>query len=273
MSTANARDPHGLAGRVVLVTGGSSGIGREAALAFGAAGARVVLAARGADAGESVAREIQARGGEALFVRADVTRTDDVGALVRAVVERYGRLDVACNNAATEAGTLQLTADYDEAAFDAAIASSLRSVWLCMRAEIRQFQAQAPPGGVIVNTSSVNGLGGAAGGAPYSAAKAGVLALTKAAAQEYAAQGIRVNAFVAGAFRTPMLERVMTGAAGGDPTVLADVQAAYERLIPLGRVGRPEEGAQVLLWLASDASSYVTGHSLIADGGMTAFAR
>ena len=273
MSTANACDPHGLAGRVVLVTGGSSGIGREAALAFGAAGARVVLAARGADAGESVAREIQARGGEARFVRADVTRADDVGALVRAVVERYGRLDVACNNAATEAGTLQLTADYDEAAFDAAIASSLRSVWLCMRAEIRQFQAQAPPGGVIVNTSSVNGLGGAAGGAPYSAAKAGVLALTKAAAQEYAAQGIRVNAFVAGAFRTPMLERVMTGAAGGDPAVLADVQAAYERLIPLGRVGRPEEGAQVLLWLASDASSYVTGHSLIADGGMTAFAR
>jgi NAD(P)-dependent dehydrogenase (short-subunit alcohol dehydrogenase family) len=150
---------------------------------------------------------------------------------------------------------------------------NLKSVWLCMRAEIRQMLAQPRPGGAIVNTSSVNGLGGAPGGALYSAAKAGVLALTKAAAQEYATQGIRVNALVAGAFRTPMLEHVFGVVGGSEPEGRAAVEAQYTGLIPVRRIGRPEEAAAVAVWLCSDAASYVTGHSMIVDGGMTAAMR
>jgi NAD(P)-dependent dehydrogenase (short-subunit alcohol dehydrogenase family) len=142
-----------------------------------------------------------------------------------------------------------------------------------MRSEIRQMLSQPRPGGAIVNTSSVNGLGGAPGGALYSAAKAGVLALTKSAAQEYATQGIRVNALVAGAFRTPMLEHVfeVLGSGAGDGP--ARVEAQYTELIPMRRIGRPEEAAEAAVWLCSDAASYVTGHSMIVDGGMTASTR
>jgi NAD(P)-dependent dehydrogenase (short-subunit alcohol dehydrogenase family) len=256
-------------GKVALVTGGSSGIGRATALAFAAAGARVVLAARGEEQGEGVAREIRERGGEARFVRADMGNGRDVEALFEATLAAYGRLDCACNNAASEEGAFARTADVDEAAFDRTMAVNLKGVWLCMRAELRQMLAQQPAGGAIVNVSSVNGLGGAATGAPYSASKAGVLALTKSAAQEYAREGIRVNALVAGAFRTPMLERVFDRAAGGDAAKVAEVEALYTGYIPLARLGRPEEAAAAVVWLCSDAASYVTGHSMIVDGGMT----
>jgi NAD(P)-dependent dehydrogenase (short-subunit alcohol dehydrogenase family) len=193
-----------------------------------------------------------------------------VDRLVASTVEAYGRLDAAFNNAATTDGALALTADFSEEVFDRAIALNLKSVWLCMRAEIRQMLAQSRPGGAIVNTSSVNGLGGAPGGALYSAAKAGVLALTKSAAQEYGTRGIRVNALVAGAFRTPMLEHVFETAGGGTPAGRAAVEAQYTGLVPMQRIGRPEEAAAVAAWLCSDAASYVTGHSMIVDGGMTA---
>jgi NAD(P)-dependent dehydrogenase (short-subunit alcohol dehydrogenase family) len=147
---------------------------------------------------------------------------------------------------------------------------NLKSVWLCMKREIRQMLAQSPAGGAIVNTSSVNGLGGAPGGALYSAAKAGVLALTKSAAREYATQGIRVNALVAGAFRTPMLERVFEVAGGGTSEGRAAVEAQYAGLAAMHRIGMPAEAAEAALWLCSDAASFVTGHSMIVDGGMTA---
>jgi NAD(P)-dependent dehydrogenase (short-subunit alcohol dehydrogenase family) len=150
---------------------------------------------------------------------------------------------------------------------------NLKSVWLSMRFEIGQMLSQSSPGGVIVNTSSVNGLGGAPGGALYSAAKAGVLALTKSAAQEYATRGIRVNALVAGAFRTPMLEHVFEVVGSGTPEGPAAVEAPYTGLIPMRRIGRPEEAAEAAVWLCSDAASYVTGHSMIVDGGMTAATR
>lgn len=261
-----------MTGKVVLITGGSSGIGRSAALAFAREGARVVLSARGAERGEQVAQEIRAAGGEAMFVRADVARPEEVEALVAKTVEAYGRLDCAFNNAATE-GVLKATADFTEEEFDQMTAVNLKGVWLCMKHEIQQMLAQQPAGGAIVNTSSVNGLGGVAHGAVYAAAKAGVLALTKSAAQEYARQGVRVNALVAGGFQTPMLERVFERSSGGDPEAASAMAEQVAQMVPLGRIGSPEEAAQAAVWLCSDASSYVTGHSMIVDGGLTAWAR
>lgn len=262
-----------LEGRVVLVTGGSSGIGRAAALAFAQAGAIVMIAARGEARGREVERAIRDAGGEARFVQADVSRAADVERLVGAVVGAWGRLDAAFNNAATAEGALAETADFTEEQYDRSMAGNLKSVWLCMKHEIRQMLLQSPAGGAIVNTSSVNGLGGAAGGALYSAAKAGILALTKSAAQEYATRGIRVNALVPGAFRTPMLEGVFETVGGATPEGRAAAEEQYKGYIAMRRIGRPEEAAAAAVWLCSDAASYLTGHSLIVDGGMTAATR
>lgn len=262
-----------LDGKVALITGGSSGIGRAAAFAFAAEGARVVVAARRAERGEQTAREVVETGGEALFVRCDVSRAGEVESLVKETVAAYGRLDCAFNNAASEEGVFAATADFSEEEFDRSIDANLKSVWLCMKYEIRQMLAQEPTGGAIVNTSSVNGLGGAREGSLYSAAKSGVLALTKSAAQEYAQRGVRVNALVAGAFRTPMLQRVFERASGGDPEAAESVEVQYRRQIALGRVGEPEEAADAAVWLCSKSSSYVTGHSMIVDGGLTAATR
>lgn len=261
-----------LSGKVALVTGGNSGIGRAAALAFAQEGAKVVIAARGAARGEEVAREINEVGGQAVFVRADVSLPEDVEALVARTADAYGRLDCAFNNAATE-GTMKTLADFTDAEFDDIIGVNLKGVWLCMKYQLRQMLGQRPPGGVIVNTSSVNGLGGVAQGALYAATKAGVLALTKSAAQEYGHQGIRVNALVAGGFRTPMLERVFERSSGGDAEVAAAVEGQLSEMVPLKRIGRPEEAAEAAVWLCSEAASYVTGHSMIVDGGLTAWAR
>jgi NAD(P)-dependent dehydrogenase (short-subunit alcohol dehydrogenase family) len=259
-----------LRGRVILVTGGTSGIGRAAAEAFARAGAKVVIAGRRAELGEKVVEELRAQGGEVQFIQADVSLSTDVDRLMAETVNRHGRLDAAFNNAATTDGAFALTADFTEEQFDRAVAMNLRSVWLCMRAEIRHFLSQSPPCGAIVNTSSVNGLGGAAGGSLYSAAKAGVLALTKSAAQEYATKGIRVNALVAGAFRTPMLQQVFDTAGAAAPGGPTAVEAQYAGLNPMRRIGSPEEAAAAAVWLCSDAASYVTGLSMIVDGGMTA---
>jgi NAD(P)-dependent dehydrogenase (short-subunit alcohol dehydrogenase family) len=242
-------------------------------MAFAREGARVVIAARTADRGEAVVREIEDAGGAARFVAADVSKATDVERLIDAAVGAYGRLDCAFNNAATVDGTFRMLADFSEDEYDRAMANTLKSVWLCMRREILQMLAQSPGGGAIVNTSSLNGLGGAATGALYSAAKAGVLGLTKSAAQEYATAGIRINALVAGAFRTPMLEGVFHTAAGGDPDGAKAVEERYTSMIPSRRIGTPDEAAAVVLWLCSDAASYVTGHSMIVDGGWSAALR
>ena len=229
-----------------------------------------MLAARGAERGEQVAREIRESGGTAIFVRADVSRADDVRALVERTVSEYGRLDAAFNNAAAIEEPMVRTADFTEEQFDRSIALNLKSVWLAMKEEIRQMLAQQPSGGAIVNTSSVNGLGGARGAALYAASKAGILGLTKSAALEYGRSGIRVNALVAGGFDTPMLEESVNRMAGGNPQVRQSIVNRFQEAIAVGRVGRPEEAAQAVLWLASDAASYVTGHSMIVDGGWTA---
>jgi NAD(P)-dependent dehydrogenase (short-subunit alcohol dehydrogenase family) len=259
-----------LNGKVALVTGGSSGIGRAAAVAFAKRGAAVVIAARGVERGEAVAREIEALDAAALFVPTDVSNAAQVEALVTRTVEQFGRLDFAVNNAATFEEGLARTADLTEEQFDRSIGFNLKSVWLCMRAEIRQMLAQEPKGGAIVNTSSINGLGGVARAPFYAAAKAGILALTKSAAIEYTTMGIRVNTLVAGAFQTPMLEKAMDAAAGGKPDARAAVSERWKQMIPAQRIGRPEEAAEAVVWLCSDSASYVTGHSMIVDGGLTA---
>ena len=255
------------AGKVVLITGGSSGIGRATALAFARAGASVMIASRGAERGETVLRELQNLGANAAFVSTDVSQSDQVEALVRQTVERFGRLDCAFNNAATASvGVFKPAAEFSEDEFDRHIALNLKSVWLCMKYEIPEMLRQEG-GGAIVNTSSINGLGGVPQNAFYAAAKAGVLALSKSAAQEYAPQGIRVNTLVAGGFRTPMLEGVFEQISPDDPSA---AEAGYAQMVPLGRIGRPEEAAEAVLWLCSDAASYVLGHSMIVDGGVTA---
>ena len=259
--------------KVVLITGGSSGIGRAAALAFAKQGARVAIAARGMERGNQVVREIEAAGGTAIFVPTDVSQSSQVSALIEKTVAAFGRLDCAFNNAATFEEPLVMTADFTEEQFDRSIAFNLKSVWLCMKQEIRQMLAQDPPGGAIVNTSSVNGLGAARNAALYSAAKAGVLALTKAAALEYARHGIRVNALVAGAFQTPLLSDMIDRVSGGDAGVRDTIEKKYMEVSPFGRIGRPEEAAETVVWLCSDAASYITGHSMIVDGGMTAAMR
>ncbi len=259
------------AGKVALVTGGSSGIGRAAALAFAREGAKVVIAARGAERGGNVVREIESAGGTALFVGVDVSRSDEVKILFEETIKAFGRLDCAFNNAASvDAGEVVRTADLSDDQFDSSIGMNLKSIWLCMRQEIRQMLSQEPRGGVIVNTSSVNGLGGAPFGSLYSAAKAGILGLTKSAALEYSRENIRVNALVAGAFRTPMLDGAIELFSKGNPAIREKIEQRYKDLTAVGRVGNPEEAAEAALWLCSDAASYVTGNSMIVDGGLTA---
>lgn len=253
--------------KIVLVTGGSSGIGRATAVAFARGGATVVIASRNADRGEAACQEVRAAGGAAEFIRTDVSVVADVERLVRTIAERFGRLDVAVNSAATiDAGVFKETAAFDEADFDAHIAANLKSVWACMKYEIAQMLAQES-GGAIVNVSSVNGLGGVPQNALYAAAKAGVLALTKSAAQEYAARRIRINALVAGGFLTPMLQSVFARINPADP---ASVEQSYGSMVPAGRIGDPDEAASAIVWLASEGASYAIGTSLIVDGGLTA---
>jgi NAD(P)-dependent dehydrogenase (short-subunit alcohol dehydrogenase family) len=253
-------------GKVALVTGGSSGIGRASALAFAREGASIVIASRGAARGAAVVEELRATGAQAEFVRADVSHGADVEALIARTLSRFGRLDIAVNNAAAiEVGVFKPTADYEEAEFDRHIAANLKSVWLCMKHEIGPMLAAG--GGAIVNTSSVTGLGGSPQSAFYAAAKSAVIALTKTAALEYAQRNIRVNALVPGAFRTPMLEEVFDRVSPNDPAVAED---QYQRMVPLGRIGRPEEAADAVVWLCSEQATYVTGHALIVDGGLTA---
>lgn len=262
----------GLEGKVIVVTGGSSGIGRATVEVLARRGAKLVVASRHDD-GAAVVALAEGCGATCIHVTADVAIEADVERLIATAVHTFGRIDGAFNNASPGGGILKPLADFTTEEFDTTLATNLRSVWLCMRAEVRAMTAQSPSGGAIVNTASVNGLGAAPFGAPYSAAKAGVIALSKAGALDYASLGIRCNALVPGVFRTPMLEGVFRAIAGDDPVHQAEVAAQYVARIPLARIGRPEEAAAAVAWLLSDAASYVTGASMIVDGGMTSFAR
>jgi NAD(P)-dependent dehydrogenase (short-subunit alcohol dehydrogenase family) len=246
-----------MTGKVAIVTGGSAGIGRAAALAFAARGASVVIADVD-PRGEAVAAEVKEQGGEALFVETDVSREADVARMVQAAVDTYGRLDFAFNNAGIE-GTPAPVADLTVDNWNRTIAINLTGVWLCMRAEIPAMLDSG--GGSIVNCSSVLGLTGMPAMGAYVASKHGLVGLTKVAALDYATQNIRVNALCPGVIDTEMIERFT----GGDP----DTVESLLLMEPVGRMGTPDEVADAAVWLCSAGASFVTGHALAVDGGFT----
>jgi NAD(P)-dependent dehydrogenase (short-subunit alcohol dehydrogenase family) len=245
------------AGRVALVTGASRGIGAAVARAFAAAGAAVVLASRDQMALEQVASQIEAEGGTAFSVPTDVSDAAAVSRLVEAAVERFGRLDFACNNAAGGGHRPTPLAEVPVEAFDSGLAVSLRGVFLAMKYEIPALLKTG--GGAIVNTSSTAGLQAVGGLAAYVTAKHGVEGLTKVAALDYAARGVRVNAVAPGPILTENLVRAGEGA-----------QRAAASAMPMQRVGQTAEVAAAVVWLCSDEASYITGTTVVIDGGKLA---
>jgi NAD(P)-dependent dehydrogenase (short-subunit alcohol dehydrogenase family) len=246
-------------GKVALVTGGGSGIGRATSLAFAREGAKVVVADLIVEGGEETVGLIKQAGGDAIFVQTDTSKPAAVEALINKAVAAYGRLDCAHNNAGIE-GPGATTVDYPFDMWDRVIAINLTGVWLCMKYEIPQMLKTGD--GAIVNTASTAGLVGYPRGSAYVASKHGVVGLTKTAALEYAKSGIRVNAVCPGAIDTPMMGRITDHR----PQRAARMAAAE----PVGRMGQPREIAEAVVWLCSDSASFVTGHALAADGGMTA---
>src|SRR5690606_42084474 len=248
----------GLSGKVAVVTGGSSGIGLATAQAFVAQGVKVAIADV-VDGSEAV-QAIKQSGGDAIFVRTDVSKTEDVQALVKTVVQTYGRLDIGVNNAGI-GGTSATTGDYTEEDWNRVISINLTGAWLCMKYEIEQMLKQG--GGVIVNMASILGWVGFASSPAYVAAKHGLLGLTKTAAIEYATQNIRVNAVCPAFIYTPLLENA--GMTEG-----SEVYNTLARLHPMKRLGKPAEVADLILWLSSDGASVVTGSAYLVDGGYVA---
>ena len=247
--------------KAVLVTGAGSGIGKAAARAFARAGARVAAADRDANAAEQTVQEIETAGGEALAVQVDVSEAASVAAMARQVAERFGRLDAACNAAGVESRRV-LTAELEEADWDRVLDIDLKGVWLSMKHELLQMRGQEG-GGAIVNVASALGKVGFQKRPAYVAAKHGVVGLTRAAAVEYGEAGIRVNAVCPSFIDTPMQERI------GRVFHMKELNETM-RSYPLGRLGQPTEVAEAILWLASEAASFVTGEALSVDGGYTA---
>ncbi|RJP21419.1 MAG: glucose 1-dehydrogenase [Deltaproteobacteria bacterium] len=239
-------------GKVALVTGGGSGIGRAASLLFAKRGAKVVVADIASPGGEETAAMVRAAGGDALFVRTDVSRSGDVTGMVDRTVATFGRLDFAFNNAGIFLGLTPLP-EYTEEMWERSIAVNLKGVWLCMKYEIPRMLETG--GGAIVNTSSIAGLVAFPGHYGYVASKSGVNGITRGAALEYAASGIRVNAVCPGVVDTPMAKDILLD--------------AYKALHPMGRFGTPEDVASTAVWLCSGEASFITGQTFAVDGGYT----
>ena len=242
--------------KVVLVTGGSSGIGRATALALAQAKAKVIVVAdRNEEGLKNLVQEIKEFGGNAFYIKMDVSKANEVSSLIEKIVSAHGRLDCAFNNAGIEGPQVPLH-ELTEEDWNHLMSINLKGVWLCMKYEISQMLKQG--GGAIVNMSSVGGLLGIRGYSSYVAAKHGVIGLTKTAALEYATLGIRVNAVCPGAINTPLLDRMI----GGNP----QIEQWLISQEPVGRLGQPEEIAKAVIWLCSDEASFVTGHSMVVDG-------
>ena len=245
-------------GQVALVTGGSSGIGRATALAFAAEGAKVAVASRRKEESAETVRLIQAAGGDAIFVQTDVSKAAEVEALVAQVVKHYGALNYAFNNAGIEGDPFVPLTKYSEATWDSVIDINLKGVFLSMKYELPHILKSK---GAIVNMASVAGLKGGRIGVAYYASKHGVVGLTKAAAIEYADQGIRINAVAPAVIQTPLADRA--GLNMKDPAMAARLLAMH----PMGRIGASEEVANAVVWLCSKGASFTTGHTFPIDGG------
>jgi NAD(P)-dependent dehydrogenase (short-subunit alcohol dehydrogenase family) len=245
--------PDRFTGKVALVTGAASGIGRATALAFAAEGARVAILDRTAVALRETEAALKQAGGEVLAIACDVSIPEQVEAAVAQVVERFGRLDVAFNNAGVENKATPLH-EIELQEWDRILNINVRGTFVCMKHEIAQMVRQG--GGVVVNTSSGAGIRGVAGGASYAASKHAILGMTRSAALDYAKQNIRVNAILPGNIATPMMDRFTGG----------DIQKAID-LEPVGRLGKPEEIAEAVLWMCSDLGGFVTGSAIVVDGG------
>ncbi|MEF3274055.1 MAG: SDR family oxidoreductase [Chloroflexus sp.] len=246
-------------GKVALVTGAAAGIGRASALAFAREGAKVVIADVDVTGGEETVALCRAENTDAIFIRCDVSQSSEVEQLIAKAVDTFGRIDFAHNNAGIE-GVQALLVDYPEEVWDRVIDINLKGVWLCMKYEIRQMLQQGS--GAIVNTSSVAGLSGSRGVSAYVASKHGIVGITKAAALEYARNGIRINAICPGTIHTVMIDRFIQGD--------AELLAQFAESEPIGRLGSPEEVANAVVWLCSDKASFVTGATLAVDGGRLA---
>jgi NAD(P)-dependent dehydrogenase (short-subunit alcohol dehydrogenase family) len=244
-----------LQGKVAIITGGTTGIGRDTAVLFAQAGAKVVVAGRREKEGAETMEAVRKAGGEGIFVKTDVSKSADVQGLVHKTIEKFGRVDCLFNNAGIE-GVWAPIIEQREEDFEQVIAINLTGVWMCMKYVIPHMLKQG--GGTIVNMSSVAGLMGAAGAAAYVASKHAVIGLTKSAALEYATNNIRVNAVCPAVIETPMGERIF----GGERH---DMAVAMH---PVGRLGKPREVAEAVLWMCSHKSSFMTGHELVVDGGL-----
>jgi NAD(P)-dependent dehydrogenase (short-subunit alcohol dehydrogenase family) len=240
-------------GKIALVTGAAGGIGRATAMAFAAEGARVVVMDRSRASLQETVEHMKAAGADVLAEACDVSKSDEVKAAVAHAVETFGRIDCAFNNAGVENKPTPL-AEIDIEEWDRILGINLRGTFVCMKYELAQMLKQG--GGVIINTSSGAGIRGVAGGSAYAASKHAIIGMTKSAALDYAKSNIRVNAVLPGNIATPMMERFTGG----------DIQKAIE-LEPVGRLGKPEEIAEAVLWMCSDLGSFVTGSSIVVDGG------
>ncbi|MBD2068252.1 SDR family oxidoreductase [Leptolyngbya sp. FACHB-671] len=253
-------------GKVAFVTGAANGIGRATALAFAREGANVVVADISEQGNQETVRMIEELGGragasllpKAIAVKCDVTQAEDVKTALDKAIETFGRLDFAFNNAGVEQKSAA-TAEIEAEEWDRIVNINLRGVFLCLKHEIPLMLKQG--GGAIVNTSSGAGVIGIKGGAAYTAAKHGVIGLTKSAALDYASQNIRVNAVAPGYIDTPMMDRFTGGTPKGREQVISEE--------PVGRMGKPEEIAAAVLWLCSDAAAFIVGHAMVIDGGQT----